>query len=88
MAQKAPRPGRRIQLYTTDTFPLAGYRIVGAWFIWMRKSGVEDALNALAHNAMIEGADAVIGVRIMVSPATGFSDACVVYGTAVAVERT
>ncbi|MEU6200576.1 heavy metal-binding domain-containing protein [Streptomyces sp. NPDC047061] len=88
MAQNAPGPGRQIQLYTTDTLPLAGYRIVRAWFVWMRRNEMEEALNALARNAVIEGADAVIGVRLAVSPASGFSDAYVLYGTAVKIERS
>lgn len=55
-----------MELYTTDSVPLAGSKTIGkAWIVAVSRSGkVEDALSALEEKAAEGGADVIIGVRI------------------------
>jgi hypothetical protein len=78
-----------MEMYTTDTIPTSESRpIRKAWLVIARPGNNEydRGLAALQREAAEGGADAIIGLRIVMAQSesnTGFSQSFVAYGTAV-----
>ncbi|WP_460336269.1 heavy metal-binding domain-containing protein [Actinoallomurus acanthiterrae] len=74
---------RTISLYTTEQPPAADQRVVDGWLEWCQERNVGEALDALAANAIRNGAHAVVGVRIEPDRLPSGTTHYIAYGTAV-----